>query len=175
MKQCLDKLQIRHRHPSNLRLRRLGSVPLSIIFLLHNPLATSIVNVVAREFRRHKSSRLPGAWTDCKERGRRLKMCWFSSKKWCDDPRWKWFKGCLGALDGTYINVRDSRVLRDAVTREVDRLRVPIGSYYLCDNGYANSEGFLTPFKGVRSRRRESANSAKYLSELEAHNAVLAC
>ncbi|XP_057793845.1 uncharacterized protein LOC131010366 [Salvia miltiorrhiza] len=23
----------------------------------------------------------------------------------CDDPRWKWFKGCLGALDGTYINV----------------------------------------------------------------------
>ncbi|KAK6151521.1 hypothetical protein DH2020_014156 [Rehmannia glutinosa] len=23
-----------------------------------------------------------------------------------DDDRWKWFKGCLGALDGTYINVR---------------------------------------------------------------------
>ncbi|KAL0458409.1 UNVERIFIED_CONTAM: hypothetical protein Slati_0468100 [Sesamum latifolium] len=22
------------------------------------------------------------------------------------DPRWKWFKGCLGALDGTFINVR---------------------------------------------------------------------
>ncbi|XLR07595.1 hypothetical protein S83_035533, partial [Arachis hypogaea] len=21
------------------------------------------------------------------------------------DPRWKWFKGCLGALDGTYIDV----------------------------------------------------------------------
>ncbi|XP_057779711.1 uncharacterized protein LOC130998297 [Salvia miltiorrhiza] len=21
------------------------------------------------------------------------------------DPRWRWFKGCLGALDGTYINV----------------------------------------------------------------------
>ncbi|XP_047965382.1 uncharacterized protein LOC125209848 [Salvia hispanica] len=26
----------------------------------------------------------------------------------CDDARWKWFKGCLGALDGTYINVRVS-------------------------------------------------------------------
>ncbi|XP_042052829.1 uncharacterized protein LOC121798038 [Salvia splendens] len=26
----------------------------------------------------------------------------------CDNPRWKWFKGCLGALDGTYINVRVS-------------------------------------------------------------------
>ncbi|XP_042034238.1 putative nuclease HARBI1 [Salvia splendens] len=24
----------------------------------------------------------------------------------CIDRRWKWFKGCLGALDGTYINVR---------------------------------------------------------------------
>ncbi|XP_041993427.1 uncharacterized protein LOC121744051 [Salvia splendens] len=24
----------------------------------------------------------------------------------CTDARWKWFKGCLGALDGTYINVR---------------------------------------------------------------------
>ncbi|KAL1547679.1 hypothetical protein AAHA92_16004 [Salvia divinorum] len=23
----------------------------------------------------------------------------------CNDSRWKWFKGCLGALDGTYINV----------------------------------------------------------------------
>ncbi|XP_074592460.1 uncharacterized protein LOC141848319 [Curcuma longa] len=23
----------------------------------------------------------------------------------CVDPRWKWFKGCLGALDGTYIDV----------------------------------------------------------------------
>ncbi|KAL1545933.1 hypothetical protein AAHA92_22601 [Salvia divinorum] len=22
----------------------------------------------------------------------------------CTDARWKWFKGCLGALDGTYIN-----------------------------------------------------------------------
>ncbi|XP_042065005.1 putative nuclease HARBI1 isoform X1 [Salvia splendens] len=24
----------------------------------------------------------------------------------CTDRTWKWFKGCLGALDGTYINVR---------------------------------------------------------------------
>ncbi|XP_072062175.1 protein ANTAGONIST OF LIKE HETEROCHROMATIN PROTEIN 1-like [Arachis hypogaea] len=23
----------------------------------------------------------------------------------CVDPRWKWFKGCLGALDGTYLDV----------------------------------------------------------------------
>ncbi|XP_042032237.1 protein ANTAGONIST OF LIKE HETEROCHROMATIN PROTEIN 1-like [Salvia splendens] len=114
----------------------------------------------------------------------------------CDDPRWNWFKGCLGALDETYINVRvstadapryrsrkgqiatntlavcdrflrfvnvlpgwegsvaDSRVLRDAVTRP-NGLKVRRGSYYLCDNGYANSEGFLTPFKGVRYHLKE--------------------
>ncbi|XP_042055891.1 uncharacterized protein LOC121800386 [Salvia splendens] len=109
----------------------------------------------------------------------------------CLDPRWKWFKGCLGALDGTYINMlvpntdqpryrtrkgqistntlavcdrymrfvyvlpgwegsaADSRVLRDAVNR-VHGLRVPKGNYYLCDNGYANNNGFLTPYKAIR-------------------------
>ncbi|KAG8363844.1 hypothetical protein BUALT_Bualt19G0064700 [Buddleja alternifolia] len=100
-------------------------------------------------------------------------------------------KGCLGALDGTYIKVTvpeidkaryrtrksepsvnvlgvcdpkmmfiysltgwegstvDSRVLRDALNRP-HGLRVPRGNYYLCDNGYTNGDGFLTPYKGVR-------------------------
>ncbi|XP_042067096.1 uncharacterized protein LOC121810376 [Salvia splendens] len=112
------------------------------------------------------------------------------------DPRWKHFKGCIGALDGTYINVLvsntdkpryrnrkgqiatntlaacdrkmrfmyflpgwegsagDARVLRDAVTRE-DGLKVPKGNYFLCDNGYANAEGFLTPFKCIRYHLKE--------------------
>ncbi|XP_057806278.1 uncharacterized protein LOC131021196 [Salvia miltiorrhiza] len=112
------------------------------------------------------------------------------------DNRWKWFKGCLGALDGSYINVTvsncdkpryrtrkgqistntlavcdrnmqfvyvlpgwegsaaDSRILRDSLTR-VHGLRVPRGCYYLCDNGYANSEGFLTPYKGIRYHLKE--------------------
>ncbi|XP_047952959.1 uncharacterized protein LOC125198692 [Salvia hispanica] len=117
----------------------------------------------------------------------------------CKDHRWKWFKGCVGALDGTYINVQvpngdkpryrsrkgqictntlaacdrnmrfvyvlagwggsagDARVLRDAVNRE-NGFRVPIGNYYLCDNGYANCEGFLTPYKSVRYHPREIFN-----------------
>ncbi|KAL2242206.1 UNVERIFIED_CONTAM: hypothetical protein Sindi_0338600 [Sesamum indicum] len=29
------------------------------------------------------------------------------------------------------------------------------GQYYLCDNGYANAEGFLTPYRGVRYHLRE--------------------
>lgn len=141
-------------------------------------------------------------------------------------------QGCLGALDGTYIDVLvsnqdkpryrtrkgntatnvlavcdrkmdfvyflpgwegsagDSRVLRDAVSRD-NGFKVPqgtttlqlftrlqicqrpldvlptclrltchrcfffIGGYYLCDNGYANSNGFLTPYKGVRYHMKE--------------------
>ncbi|KAL0355793.1 UNVERIFIED_CONTAM: hypothetical protein Sradi_4026200 [Sesamum radiatum] len=114
----------------------------------------------------------------------------------CLDARWRWFKGCLGALDGTYIDVRvseeekaryrtrkghcvvnvlgvcnpnmqfiyvltgwegsvaDSRVLRDVIHRP-NGLRVPSGNYYLCDNGYTNAEGFLTPYRGVRYHLRE--------------------
>ncbi|XP_042031632.1 putative nuclease HARBI1 [Salvia splendens] len=94
----------------------------------------------------------------------------------CDDNRWKWFKGCLGELDGTYINVQ---VANDAKPRYRSRkgqictntLAVcdqylnfvyvlpgwegSAGHYYLCDNGYANSEGFLTPYKGVRYHLKE--------------------
>lgn len=29
------------------------------------------------------------------------------------------------------------------------------GNYYLCDNGYANSEGFLTPYRSVRYHLKE--------------------
>ncbi|XP_023752843.2 protein ALP1-like isoform X2 [Lactuca sativa] len=107
------------------------------------------------------------------------------------DERWRWFKGCLGALDGTYIKVKvlaanrkpyrtrkgeictnvlgvcsrdlqfiyvlagwegsatDSRVLRDAISRP-HGLKIPHGTYYLCDVGYTNVEGFLTPYRGQR-------------------------
>ncbi|XP_042007531.1 uncharacterized protein LOC121756135 [Salvia splendens] len=57
-------------------------------------------------------------------------------------------------LPGWEGSVAESRVLRDALTRP-NGLKVPRGSYYLCDNGYANSEGFLTPFKGVRYHLKE--------------------
>ncbi|KAL8552508.1 hypothetical protein ACS0TY_001262 [Phlomoides rotata] len=112
------------------------------------------------------------------------------------DPRWQSFQGCLGALDGTYIDVHvpitekgryrnrkgqvsvnvlgvcdknmrfvyvltgwegsaaDSRVLRNAINR-ANGLKVPTGNYYLCDNGYPNCEGFLTPYKGVRYHLNE--------------------
>ncbi|XP_041999625.1 uncharacterized protein LOC121749079 [Salvia splendens] len=120
----------------------------------------------------------------------------------CTDSRWKCFKGCLGALDGTYIHVRvpiadapryrnrkgqistntlavcdrylrfvyvlpgwegsagDSRILRDAISRPLG-LKIPKDCYYLCDNAYANSEGFITPYKGVRYHLKEWGNGAQ--------------
>ncbi|KAG8367162.1 hypothetical protein BUALT_Bualt16G0043900 [Buddleja alternifolia] len=114
----------------------------------------------------------------------------------CRNERWKRFKGCLGALDGTYIPLRvaqknkaryrnrkgdvstnvlavcdinmnyiyllcgwegsaaDSRVLKDAINRQ-NGLKVPQGNYYLCDSGYTNGEGFLSPYRGVRYHIQE--------------------
>ncbi|XP_057810926.1 uncharacterized protein LOC131025265 [Salvia miltiorrhiza] len=123
---------------------------------------------------------------------------------------WCWFKGCLGALDGSYINLMvsnvdkpkyrtrkgqiatntlavcdrnmqfvyvlpgwegsaaDLRILRDALQR-ANGFRVPKGNYYLCDNGYANSEGFLAPYKGIRYHLKEwgpAANRPQNAMEL---------
>ncbi|CAL1352453.1 unnamed protein product [Linum trigynum] len=114
----------------------------------------------------------------------------------CTNSRWKHFKKCLGALDGTHIEVRplkedqprfrdrkhklsmnvlgvctpnlefvyvlagwegsahDSRVLKDALTRP-NGLTLPEGCFYLCDAGYANSPGFLTPYRGQRYHLKE--------------------
>ncbi|KAK6151365.1 hypothetical protein DH2020_014000 [Rehmannia glutinosa] len=60
----------------------------------------------------------------------------------CTIPRWSSFKGCLGSAT-------DCRVLRDAIHRP-NGLKIPQGKFYLCDNGYTNGQGFLTPYKGVR-------------------------
>ncbi|KAL0457941.1 UNVERIFIED_CONTAM: hypothetical protein Slati_0421300 [Sesamum latifolium] len=116
--------------------------------------------------------------------------------------------GCLGALDGTFVDVRvlehekgryrtrkgqvavnvlgfcnpnlqfifvlsgwegsatDSRVLWDAIHRP-NGLRVPTGNYYLCDNGYANADGFLMPYRGVRYHLREWDRRTEDPLELE--------
>ncbi|CAN1316811.1 Protein ALP1-like [Linum perenne] len=58
---------------------------------------------------------------------------------------------CLAGWEGS---AHDGRVLRDALSRP-NGLRVPKGSYYLCDAGYANCEGFLTPFRGQRYHLKE--------------------
>ncbi|KAL8470884.1 hypothetical protein ACS0TY_033455 [Phlomoides rotata] len=52
-------------------------------------------------------------------------------------------------LPGWEGSASDARVLRDSVNW-VNGLKVPVGNYYLCDNGYANSPGFLSPYRGVR-------------------------
>ncbi|CAN1301725.1 Protein ALP1-like [Linum perenne] len=58
---------------------------------------------------------------------------------------------CLAGWEGS---AHDARVLRDAVSRP-NGLKVPKGQYYLCDAGYANTEGFLAPFRGQRYHLKE--------------------
>ncbi|CAN1156473.1 hypothetical protein LINPERPRIM_LOCUS20222, partial [Linum perenne] len=58
---------------------------------------------------------------------------------------------CLAGWEGS---VHDSQVLRDALSRP-DGFRVPAGGYYLCDAGYTNANGFLSPFRGQRYHLQE--------------------
>ncbi|CAN1121061.1 Putative nuclease HARBI1 [Linum perenne] len=62
---------------------------------------------------------------------------------------------CLAGWEGS---AHDARVLRDALSRP-NGLKVPTGSYFLCDAGYANCEGFLTPFRGQRYHLKEWGNN----------------
>ncbi|XP_042043219.1 uncharacterized protein LOC121788619 [Salvia splendens] len=62
-------------------------------------------------------------------------------------------ENCTDARSST-ISAEDSRILRDALSWP-HGLKVPKGQYYLCDNGYANSDGFMTPYKGVRYHLKE--------------------
>lgn len=41
----------------------------------------------------------------------------------------------------------DSKVLRSAMSKGFE---VPQGKFYLVDGGYANTESFLAPYRGVR-------------------------
>ncbi|KAL0435078.1 UNVERIFIED_CONTAM: hypothetical protein Sradi_0215700 [Sesamum radiatum] len=85
------------------------------------------------------------------------------------DTHWRWFKGQISinvlgvcnteglftyVLSGWEGSAADGRVLRDALSRSTG-LKVPTGNYYLCDNGYANGEGFLTPYRGLRYHLKE--------------------
>ncbi|KAF7815082.1 protein ALP1-like [Senna tora] len=87
------------------------------------------------------------------------------------DERWKWFKGCLGALDGTHIRIRVPsedqpryRNRKGEITTNVlgpNGLKVPEGQYYLVDAGFTNGPGFLAPYRGQRyhlSEWREGRN-----------------
>ncbi|PPE02884.1 hypothetical protein GOBAR_DD00091 [Gossypium barbadense] len=89
------------------------------------------------------------------------------------DTRWKWFKNCLGALDGTHIKIRVPTVDKARYrTRKGDIATNMLGvctpnmqfvyvlpawegCYYLVDVGYTNCEGFLAPFRGQRYHLNE--------------------
>ncbi|KAL0443863.1 UNVERIFIED_CONTAM: hypothetical protein Slati_2109000 [Sesamum latifolium] len=87
--------------------------------------------------------------------------------------RWKWFEGCLGALDVTYIDVRvpaEDRAryhtskgsvslnVLGVCDREMHFIYILAGwegNYYLVDSSYSNGEEFLSPYMGVRYHLKE--------------------
>ncbi|XP_047940151.1 putative nuclease HARBI1 isoform X2 [Salvia hispanica] len=100
----------------------------------------------------------------------------------CLDRRWNWFKGCLGALDGTYINVRVP--IADAPRYRNRKGQITTNTLAVCDpqlqfiyvlSGWEGSagdsrilrdaissplglkvpKGFVTPYKGVRYHLKE--------------------
>ncbi|KAF7826416.1 protein ALP1-like [Senna tora] len=69
------------------------------------------------------------------------------------DIKWKWFKDMqfIYVLPGWEGSAHDSRVLRNAISIR-NGLKVPRGYYNLCDTGYPNEEGFLTPYREDEER-----------------------
>ncbi|GJT91852.1 ALP1-like protein [Tanacetum coccineum] len=68
-------------------------------------------------------------------------------------------------LTGWEGSKADSRVLRDAISMP-NVLKIPHGTYYLCDAGYTNGEGFLTPFRGQRYHLNDWSNPPTTAKEL---------
>ncbi|KAL0561959.1 hypothetical protein IC582_002404 [Cucumis melo] len=62
-------------------------------------------------------------------------------------------------LAGWEGSAADSRILRDAISRE-NGLQVPKGYYYLCDARYPNADGFLAPYRGQRYHLQEWRGAA---------------
>ncbi|XP_042009183.1 uncharacterized protein LOC121757755 [Salvia splendens] len=97
----------------------------------------------------------------------------------CTESRWKWFKvgrvpqvirgyyvmqsAVLSALK--YPKVKHF-VIHSIVTRAGLKLTFSwaftfADCYYLCDNAYANSEGFITTYKGIRYHLKEWGNGTQ--------------
>ncbi|WVZ85459.1 hypothetical protein U9M48_032384 [Paspalum notatum var. saurae] len=57
----------------------------------------------------------------------------------------------LGAIDGTHIPIRDTRVFNDAIRKYGDKFpHPPPGKFYLVDSGYPNRPGYLAPYKSTK-------------------------
>ncbi|CAL5067541.1 unnamed protein product [Urochloa decumbens] len=69
-----------------------------------------------------------------------------------------WNMKFLYVLPGWEGSASDSRVLRDAMSRQ-DAFVVPNGKYYLVDAGYTNGPGFLAPFRSTRYHLKEWVSS----------------
>ncbi|XP_049373406.1 uncharacterized protein LOC125838371 [Solanum verrucosum] len=78
------------------------------------------------------------------------------------------FQYVLSSWEGS---ASDSRVLRNAVwERSQNRLKSPNGKYYIVDAGYANTKGFLAPYRGARYHLREWSQTQAPQNARELYN-----
>ncbi|RWR90741.1 putative nuclease HARBI1 [Cinnamomum micranthum f. kanehirae] len=49
----------------------------------------------------------------------------------------------------------DSKILQNALSRPYNRIQVPTGKFYLVDGGYANTRGFVAPYRDIRYHLKE--------------------
>ncbi|XP_062164951.1 uncharacterized protein LOC133871533 [Alnus glutinosa] len=88
------------------------------------------------------------------------------------NPKYPWFKDCIGAVDETHIKAEhqrlfrgrknecthnimegtanDGRIFKDAVTTDQGFEWPTDGHYYVADSAYSCMRGFLPPYKGER-------------------------
>ncbi|XP_042025781.1 uncharacterized protein LOC121772656 [Salvia splendens] len=74
------------------------------------------------------------------------------------DSRWKRFKdGRVMLVIGEYYGMQSAGLsgLKYPKVKQSDICFSKVDCYYLCDNAYADSEGFITPYKGVRYNLKE--------------------
>lgn len=82
-----------------------------------------------------------------------------------DYPSQNVLAACSFDLKFTYVLPRwerstsDSRIINSTLTRE-DKLRVPLGKYYLVDAGFMLRASFLAPYRGVRYHLKEKSTHA---------------
>uniref|UniRef100_A0A803MUC8 DDE Tnp4 domain-containing protein n=1 Tax=Chenopodium quinoa TaxID=63459 RepID=A0A803MUC8_CHEQI len=110
----------------------------------------------------------------------------------CEDERWKSFKNCLGALDGTYINVNvpsqerpKYRTRKGTIAMNVLGVCAPNMQFiYVLPGweGYTNCEGFLAPYRGQRynlkewtDQQPESAEEFYNMKHARARNVIERC
>ncbi|XP_008392983.2 protein ALP1-like [Malus domestica] len=109
------------------------------------------------------------------------------------DTKWKWFKNCLGALDGTPVKVHVPECDKPKYITRKNEIATNVlgvctpnmqfiyvlpgwegsahdGCYYVVDGGYTNGKGFLAPYRQTRYHLNEWIDGYRPTTPVEFFN-----